>query len=70
MESNIIEVDIFEITDERYVKKTDESYVKKSSTSGLIKNDGTIDTNDYLTEQEVMALIDLAIGDAIKYINE
>lgn len=61
MESNIIEVDIFEITDERYVKK--------SSTSGLIKNDGTIDTNDYLTEQEVMALIDLAIGEAIEYIN-
>lgn len=31
------------------------NYIQKSSTSGLIKNDGTIDTNTYLTQHQSLA---------------
>ena len=29
------------------------NYIRKSSTSGLVKNDGSIDSNDYVTSQEL-----------------
>lgn len=29
-------------------------YVKKSQTTGLLKNDGTVDTNTYLTQQDIV----------------
>ena len=34
------------------------NYVEKSSTSGLIKNDGTIDTNQYLTSTDISGKAD------------
>lgn len=40
------------------------NYIQKSSTSGLIKNDGTIDTNTYLTQHQTLPTIinDLTTG--------
>ena len=35
--------------------ESDEKYIAKSQTSGLVKNDGTIDTNIYLTEHQSLA---------------
>jgi hypothetical protein len=34
------------------------NYIQKSETSGLIKNDGTIDTNSYLTSADISNKVD------------
>ncbi|WP_458456221.1 hypothetical protein [Methanobrevibacter sp.] len=37
-------------------------YIKKSDVEGLIKNDGTIDTNTYLTNQDITGKVDKIAG--------
>lgn len=37
------------------------NYVQKSNTSGLIKNDGTIDTNTYLTQHQPLSSKDVTV---------
>ena len=39
------------------------NYIQKSSTSGLVKNDGSIDSNDYVTSQELPSKISDSISD-------
>ena len=38
------------------------NYIQKSSTSGLVKNDGSIDSNDYVTNQELPSKISDSIS--------
>lgn len=38
------------------------NYVEKSVTAGLLKNDGTVDTTTYASEQGVESLIDSTVG--------
>lgn len=48
-------------TSSKYATKTDLSnYVQKSSTAGLLKNDGTVDTNTYLTQHQDLSNYALA----------
>ena len=35
--------------------ESDARYLAKSNTAGLVKNDGTIDTNTYLTEHQSLS---------------
>ena len=39
------------------------NYIQKSSTSGLVKNDGSIDSNEYVTSQELPSKISDSISD-------
>lgn len=50
---------------------TDNGYYARADHVHTVDYDNILNTpdNDYLTEEEVMALIDLAIGDAVEYIN-
>ena len=40
------------------------NYIQKSSTSGLVKNDGSIDSNDYVTSQELPSKTSDLINDS------
>ena len=40
------------------------NYIRKSSTSGLVKNDGSIDSNDYVTSQELPSKTSDLINDS------
>ena len=57
--------------EERKADKTDLSdYVEKSSTQGLLKNDGTVDTNTYLTTSGLSTYFnDVAYDSQTKHIN-
>lgn len=41
-------------------------YIQKSQTSGLLKNDGSVDTNSYLTSQDIAGKLDISQPDANK----
>ena len=46
---------------EKLVKDSLDDKISKSSTSGLVKNDGTIDTNTYLTSSDITDKIEISV---------